>query len=139
MVGGVARIRLHRGQHRRIVQVDESALEDGDLGARQSILSDPSIPQVTESSKESAPHTSIFTSSTSCGEYVHEYAQAGPCQTIFQSDAESTENFRVKKSWCTGPCDDNMLPEVTGIWDNAGTQVTIGAQVVVTPKGGTVT
>ena len=37
------------------------------------------------------------------------------------------------------PCFDNLLPEVTGMWNYAGTEVPIRAQVVVTPKGGTVT
>ena len=35
-------------------------------------------------------------------------------------------------------CIDSQLSSVTGTWDHEGTNVTIPAQVVVAPKGGTV-
>ena len=101
--GGFANIKLIKGQHRRLVQVDESGLNDGDLDARETILRDPRFLSMTAASKDSTPHTTLFTCTTSPGEYPGEYAQAGPCQLIFQSDAKNMENFRINKAWCTGP------------------------------------
>jgi hypothetical protein len=126
---------LIRGQHLRILQLYESALDDGYINQWESITGNPELPQITAAGKESSPHTTIFTTSTSPGEYPGEKALAGPIQINFSSDAKETDNFRVNRGWVTGPCHDNSLPSVVGNWP--GNEVAIPSQVVVTPKGGT--
>ena len=59
--GGFARITLLPKQHRRIAQVDESVLDDGSLNEQEAIVKDPRFPQVTAASKDSTPHTTLFT------------------------------------------------------------------------------